>query len=245
MRLCDDFSCYIEKYSQLISNFTDNEKFSIESWLWVKKLTILCLVVKCFVYNSLDCIDLEIQKELYSQLFLQTQELSQHLSKTNTPEDRNNSGGGSVVGDFSTHVTWDCYEIFHLVTKYFFQNSKFKPFQLNDEILHNDNSEISPLMQQVVELSTGSIKATARYLRLLHCHMNQLGEKYEPFTIEFSRLQNKEEVFRYSSLVISKLHEATMCYLQLHFWRGLCASDRAQGQRYFECCHTACEDYNQ
>jgi hypothetical protein len=255
LRLCDEFYCWIEKYSDLISCFPKTEPLAIEGWVWIKKLTLTFLVVKTLVYNRLDCIDLEIQEQLYSQLFLHSLELSQHFANAPTPASVSPVTPTSailpaipeaslIVADFFTHVTWDCYEIFYLVTNYYFSISKLRTFQLDDHFLHNDNSEISHLTQRVVDLSSVSIKATARYLRLLHRHMVAIGEKYDPFEPEFDRLKNKEEVKRYCSLVISKIHDATMCYMQLHFWRGLCAPDRAQGQRFFECCHTACEDYD-
>lgn len=227
--ICDNFYCSIDKCVETISSFPQTQQTK-ESWALLQQLSVGNFVIKCMAYDQLNCIDLDIQDQNYSQLYHHTEELSKYLSST-VPI--------SVVGTFDSLTTWDCYHTFFLVTQYYFRRSKVLLFQLDDNILHNDNYELYDITQKVLEMSSRGIKEIEKYLRLLDIQLEKVTMESINFPSPSHDIGFSDRCLR----LLFKYQDAYLHLLKLHLYRGLCAGDRIQGQRFFECGHGSREQY--
>lgn len=244
IEISDSFICGIEKFSEFIQTISSNSSiittptttsksvlYQIENQIIIEKLTLGSLLIKCWSYNQSNCIDLEIQKEYYSQIYEHSKKLSESQEILINNYDRDN-----LQVNIKNHlVTLEFYKIFFICAEYFLKQSKLKLFDLNDNVLHSENYELSDVCQHVVNICTIGIIESGKYLT----HVTET---------EFDNLlnlieSNQNEIPIQSFELISNIHYCYIDLLTLHLWRGLTVSSRSLGQRYFECGHTCCEEY--
>jgi hypothetical protein len=239
----ENFQLWIEKYSELLSRcpLPDSDpSWQLERQLTLHKLSLANLVVRCRFIERIELGEEErerSQEAIYSQLLHHTQAISRYFSTT---------APNPIVVNFSSLVCWDCSQLYYLIVKYFFDKTKLRSFCVEDENLFNENYRLSHVVEQVVEIASLGLKETEKTLRRLVQEMEKMVQEVqqEGGVGVLEREERRDMELMRCNQLLTRTHETYIRQINIHVHRGLCAPDRIQAQRYFECGHTSREEYD-